>query len=155
MLVLTVLLALDNILVVAFSYNSFFFYLLIFLYLFCSILHNLPDKRLIVKQASDMPAVQKSRHRIDPDAIPSPVSFLCSCLFLFLMFYFMFDWYNPSSPSLGPHSPWKFVIVMVVSLAETFLFCFALLFKHKVAARNQIRCKKLGWKFLAALFTFT
>lgn len=54
-----------------------------FLLLSCLLVHNLPDKLLNVKQASDLPAVQKSRHRIDPDAIPSPVSFLCAaCLSL-------------------------------------------------------------------------
>lgn len=52
--------------------------LFIFYSLYLLVLHNLLDKHLNVKQASDMPAVQKPRHRIDPDAIPSPVSFLCA-----------------------------------------------------------------------------
>lgn len=52
--------------------------LFIFYSLYLFVLHNLLDKHLNVKQASDMPAVQKPRHRIDPDAIPSPVSFLCA-----------------------------------------------------------------------------
>lgn len=56
------------------------------IYLFCPVSHKLPDKLLIVKQASDMPAVQKSRHRIDPDAIPSPVSFLYLSFPLFIFY---------------------------------------------------------------------
>uniref|UniRef100_A0A8C9XTX1 SEC24 homolog C, COPII coat complex component n=1 Tax=Sander lucioperca TaxID=283035 RepID=A0A8C9XTX1_SANLU len=58
-----------------FSLLTLLFYIFtLFLYfLFCPVLHNLLDKLLNVKQASDMPAVQKSRHRIDPDAIPSPI----------------------------------------------------------------------------------
>lgn len=59
-------------------FSHTFFYLCI--YSFCPVHANLLDKLLNVKQASDMPPVQKSRHRIDPDAIPSPVSFLCACL---------------------------------------------------------------------------
>lgn len=53
------------------------------------VLQNLLDKLLNVKQASDMPAVQKSRHRIDPDAIPSPVSFLCVCFLLCFILSFL------------------------------------------------------------------
>lgn len=58
-------------------FHSFFI-----LFYFCPDSHKLLDNLLNVKQASDMPAVQKSRHRIDPDAIPSPVSLLSACLFL-------------------------------------------------------------------------
>lgn len=55
--------------------------LLLYISTLC-IFYNLLDKLLNVKQASDLPAVQKSRHRIDPDAIPSPVSLLCDYRFL-------------------------------------------------------------------------
>lgn len=56
-----------------------FFFTLSILFMLSCFCTNMLDNLLNVKQASDMPAVQKSRHRIDPDAIPSPVSLLCAC----------------------------------------------------------------------------
>lgn len=84
---------------VEFSLLTLFLYIFtLCIYLFCPVLHNLLDKLLNVKQASDMPAVQKSRHRIDPDAIPSPVSFLCACLFLCFILSSPHACTNPQPP---------------------------------------------------------
>ena len=94
---------------VEFSLLTLFLYIFtLCIYLFCPVLHNLLDKLLNVKQASDMPAVQKSRHRIDPDAIPSPVSFLCACLFLCFILSSPHACTNPQPPPPLPFLHLKF-----------------------------------------------